>query len=79
MEDNFKTIYKILSAFEKSLDIEEFDMSEISAEKLKISNTRFTKYIEMLIEAEYISGLEIRENISSVDIIPDNPHITLKV
>lgn len=78
MEDNFKIIYKILSAFEKSLDIEEFDMSEISAEKLKISNIRFTKYLEMLIEAEYIAGIEIQENLTDIDILPSNPHITLK-
>lgn len=78
MDDNFKTIYKILSAFEKSLDIEEFDMSEISAEKLKISNIRFTKYIEMLVEAEYLTGIEIRECVTGIDIIVDNPHITLK-
>lgn len=78
MDDNFKIIYKILSAFEKSLDIEDFDMSEISAEKLKISNVRFTKYIEMLVESEYLAGIEIRESLTGNDVIADNPHITLK-
>lgn len=78
MDDNFKTIYKMLSAFEKSLDIEDFDMSEISADKLNISKPRFTKYIEMLVEAEYLAGIEIRESITGNDIVADNPHITLK-
>ncbi|MBR4630215.1 MAG: hypothetical protein IKO57_07215 [Treponema sp.] len=31
MDDNFKCIYKILTAFEKSLDVEEFDIANISA------------------------------------------------
>lgn len=39
-----KHIKKAITSLEKAV-------SEISAEKLKISNTRFTKYIEMLIEA----------------------------
>ena len=37
MDDNFKYIYKILTAFEKSLDVEEFDIANISAESLGIS------------------------------------------
>lgn len=68
----------MLSAFEKSLDIEDFDITEISAEKLNISKTRFTKYIEMLVESEYLAGIEIRESLTGTDVIADNPHITLK-
>ena len=33
MTDNFKIIYKILTAFENSLDISDFDLNEISSFK----------------------------------------------
>lgn len=33
MTDNFKIIYKILTAFEKSLDINNFDFNELSSFK----------------------------------------------
>ncbi len=79
MDDNFKTIYKILSAFERALDIEEFDLNLISAEKLGISKVRLYKYLEMLVEAEYISGIEIEIDITGgFSVNADNPHITLK-
>lgn len=79
MDDNFKIIYKILSAFERSLDVETFDLGLISAEKLGISRIRLYKYLEMLIEAEYISGIEIEVDITdTISINADNPHITLK-
>lgn len=78
MDDNFKTIYKILSAFEKALDIESFELESISAEKLGISKVRWTKYIQMLVEAEYLAGIEIRDTITGIDILEENPHITLK-
>nr|DAL47379.1 MAG TPA_asm: YjcQ protein [Caudoviricetes sp.] len=78
MDDNFKAIYKILSAFEKALDIEDFELESISAEKLGISKVRWTKYIQMLVEAEYLAGIEIRDTITGIDILEENPHITLK-
>lgn len=79
MDDNFKCIYKILTAFEKSLDVEEFDIANISAESLGISEIRRTKYLEMLADAGYISGLSFRENITGdIDIIAENPLITIK-
>ena len=79
MDDNFKTIYKILCAFEKSLDIEKFNSELISAERLNISQTRLEKYLLMLCEAEYLSGFEFEEDIAGSLIIKENnPHITLK-
>lgn len=79
MDDNFKTIYKILSTFERSLDIESFDLGLISAEKLGISKIRLYKYLEMLVEAEYIGGIEIEIDITdTISINAGNPHITLK-
>lgn len=78
MDDNFKTIYKILSSFEEALDVEDFELKSISAEKLGITQTRWENYIEMLVEAEYLAGIEIRGTITGIDIVDENPHITLK-
>lgn len=78
MDDNFKTIYKILSAFEKALDVENFELESISAGELGISKVRWAKYIQMLVEAEYLAGIGIRDTITGIDILEENPHITLK-
>lgn len=78
MDDNFKTIYRILSAFEKSLDLEDFDLDAISAKSLGITDARWTNYIAMLVEAEYLSGIEVRETVCGIDIIPETPRITIK-
>lgn len=79
MDDNFKVIYKILTAFEKSLDVEDFDINTISAKALGISEIRLLKYLEMLIDADYITGLDFEEDITgSIIIKADNPLITIK-
>lgn len=79
MDDNFKVIYKILTAFEKSLDVEDFDIESLSAKALGISEVRFIKYLEMLVDAEYITGLDFEEDITgSIIIHADNPLITIK-
>ncbi|MDE6244803.1 MAG: YjcQ family protein [Treponemataceae bacterium] len=79
MDDNFKCIYRILTAFEKSLDLPEFDIADISAKTLGVSETRRVKYLEMLANAGYITGVEFREDITGeTDIIARNPLITIK-
>lgn len=79
MDDNFKVIYKILTAFEKSLDVEDFDIESISAKALGISEIRLVKYLEMLVDAEYLTGIDFEEDISGTIIIKaDNPLITIK-
>lgn len=77
--DNFKIIYKILSTLEKSMDLEQCNIENISPERLKISEERWSKYIEMLYDAGYIKGVEIKRYIDGgimIDI--DNIRITLK-
>lgn len=79
MDDNFKVIYKILTAFEKSLDLEDFDIDSISAKALGISEIRLLKYLEMLVDAGYLTGIEFEEDITgSIIIKADNPLITIK-
>ena len=64
MIDQFKAIYKILSAFEKSLDLEEFNPECVSPEVLGVSRERWEKYIQMLSEKGYISGVEITKYVT---------------
>ena len=59
MIDRFKVIYRILFAFEKNLDFEEFNPECTSPEVLGISRERWEKYIQMLSEKGYISGVGI--------------------
>lgn len=54
--DNFKIIYKILSVLEKSMDLENVDTERISSNNLGISQQRWDKYMEMLLDAGYITG-----------------------
>ena len=77
--DNFKIIYKILSTLEKSMDLEQCNNDSISHERLNISEERWSKYIEMLYDAGYIKGIEIKRYVDGgVMIDIDNIRITLK-
>ena len=76
MSTRFGDLLRILARFEKNLDNEEFDSSLFN--ELNISDTRFRNYIEMLEEAGYIEGVEIREYINDeVTINFDNARITI--
>lgn len=77
--DNFKIIYKILSVLEKSMDLESIDTERISSNNLGISQQRWIKYMEMLLDAGYIKGVSIKKYTDGemrVDI--ENIRITLK-
>ncbi len=79
MDENIKIIYRILKTLEKAMDIEEFDIAEISAERLKISETRWTRIIEMLCRNELIQGIGLQYGATgSVVLTVSNPRITLK-
>ena len=63
MTKAFKTIYTLLNRLEKALDYEEKDFNaeeQIGYKALGITETRWRSYIEMLEEAEYISGVKIK-------------------
>lgn len=59
MNDNFKIIYKILSTLEKDMDLQEFDLEKISFSTLGISKERWAKYIQMMVDSEYIKGIHV--------------------
>lgn len=67
MASAFNDLLKILRRFEKNLDNKVFN--EKLFNELNISKTRFKKYIEMLSESDFISGVEIHEYINEDDFI----------
>ena len=46
--DNFSVIYKILKKLEKAMDIDEFSLDDISAQVLKVGESRWAAIKEML-------------------------------
>lgn len=77
--DNFRAVYKILSSLEAAMDCPEFDISQISAEKLKVSNERWARYIEMMSDVGYIKGVRVYEDVTGETCIEDDGiRITLK-
>lgn len=57
--DNFKIIYKILKILEKYMDVVDFDKQLISHESLGISENRWTRIMEMLVNEGYITGVRL--------------------
>lgn len=79
MNDHFKCIYRILSTIENDMDSKSFDIERISPNILNISEERWVKYINMLIDAGYIKGIEARYDIyEELDVNINGLEITLK-
>lgn len=77
--DNFQAVYKILSTLEAAMDSPRFDISQISAEKLKVSEERWARYIEMMVDVGYIKGVRVYEDVTGETCIEDDGiRITLK-
>ena len=77
--DNFKIIYKILSVLEKSMDLENVDIERISSNNLGISQQRWNKYMEMLLDAGYIKGITIQKYVTGeTNVDAEDIRITLK-
>lgn len=73
--DKFQTIYKLLSTLERNLDTAQFDFSKISPEALEITQARWGRYLEMLVDRGYIKGVTVRQ---TVQFDAYGPRITLK-
>lgn len=77
--DNFKAVYRILSALEKAMDVPEFDVSQIGPDALGVSRQRWGRYLEMMADVGYIKGVAITETIGGDVIVDaDSIRITLK-
>jgi len=57
--DNFKIIYRILRILEKAMDLEEFDKSSISKERLELSEARWCRIMALIVEEGYVKGVEV--------------------
>lgn len=77
--DNFKAVYKILSALEKSMDLPEVNMELLDHKALDVSKERWNRYIEMMLDVGYIKGATIKKDITgSTRVEFNNLRITLK-
>lgn len=78
MEKNLRTIYKMLRAFESALDDDEFNPESISPESLDITENRRNRYLEMLVDKGYVSGVKITKLAGAgYKITLSNPAITI--
>lgn len=77
--DNFRIIFILLSTLEKAMDYPSFDVSQISAKRLGISEERWARYIEMLSDEGYIKGVNIQGFLDGgMGVNVDSIRITLK-
>ena len=77
--DNFSVIYKILKKLEKAMDLDEFSIDDVSAEVLKISESRWAAIIEMLCENGSIAGVTVQRSADGeIQISESGLRITLK-
>lgn len=77
--DNFKAVYKILTALEKAMDLPEFDISQVGPEALGVTQERWNRYIEMMADVGYIKGISLRKDITGGTLVEaGNARITLK-
>lgn len=77
--DNFKAVYKILSTLEKAMDIPEFDISQIGPEIIGVSEERWARYLEMMVDVGYVKGIAVVRSITGNTIIKGKDiRITLK-
>ena len=58
--DNFKAVYRILSALEKAMDLPEFDIDQIGVAALGVSEKCWSRYIEMMRNVGYFKGATIQ-------------------
>ena len=75
----FKVIYQILKAFEKAMDLDEFDVENvITPENLGISENRLKAILRILLKEGYLDG-GIFVNCCGIQGIKwEEPSITLK-
>ena len=56
--DNFKAVYRILSALEKAMDYPQFDTDQIGHDALGVTQERWCRYMETMADVGYIKGVE---------------------
>lgn len=61
---NFKAVYRVLSALKKAMDPPGFDVQQIGHEALGATHERWCRYMEMMADVGYITGVEIQRFIT---------------
>lgn len=59
MSEDFRTIYKILSILQKSMDYEVVDIRRLSADNLDITEPKRKALLGMLLKNEYVEGFQV--------------------
>ena len=59
MSEDFRTIYKILSILQKSMDFEVLDIRRLSADNLGITEPKRKAILGMLLKNGYIEGFQV--------------------
>ncbi|GHU91255.1 hypothetical protein FACS1894202_12380 [Clostridia bacterium] len=76
--DKFTLIYKILRFIELAADQDEFDTDAFSEKRFGVTRNEFLNAIEMLKDAGYIKGIELRESVDwRVGLFVTWPKLTL--
>lgn len=76
---NFKAVYRILSALKKAMDLPGFDVQQIWQEAHGATHERWCRYMEMVADVGYITGVEIRRFITGeTSVDARDIRITLK-
>lgn len=78
--DDFRLIYKILRILQKSMDCEEFDREALSAERLGLTEPKWSRIMAILLNEGYISGGQtwIAMDCGYPRVALARPEITLK-
>ena len=58
MSENFRTIYKILSILQKSMDYEVLDIQRLSADNLDVTEPKRRALLGMLLKNGYVEGFQ---------------------
>ena len=61
--EKFRLLYQILSFIEKAADQDEFDADAFSEKHFRVTRNEFLNAIEMLVDAKYVKGIELRESV----------------
>lgn len=59
MSEDFRTIYKILSILQKSMDYEHVDIRRLSADNLGITESKRKVLLGMLLKNGYVEGFQV--------------------
>ncbi|GHU51743.1 hypothetical protein AGMMS49975_06140 [Clostridia bacterium] len=76
--EKFTLIYRILRFIELTADKDEFDASAFSEKHFDVTKNEFLNALEMIIDAKYVKGVELREAVDwRIDLFITRPKLTL--